>query len=130
MKRIGLAALLVLLAALAFAPTSSAAQLPLRAPHLTAFTTSLPPACTTQKITAVWTGVNGNNGKATGLTITVLGPCVGLPYELTVDDNGVQQTFKGTTTASMSFALSPTVTLKNGVAGIAILINNRAIPIG
>ncbi|MDQ1575817.1 MAG: hypothetical protein QOH55_967 [Microbacteriaceae bacterium] len=129
MKRIVLGALGLLLAALIFAPTSSAARLPLAAPRLTAFAGA--PACTTQKITAVWSGMNGNNGKATGLTITVLGPCVGLPYELTVDDNGVRQTFKSTTTtAPMSFALNPAVTLKNGVAGIAILINNRAIPIG
>jgi hypothetical protein len=128
MKRIGLGALLVLLAALIFAPTSSAARLSLTAPHLTTFVG--PPACTTQKITVTWTGTNGNNGRATGLTFTVPAQCVGLVYQLTVDD-GVRQTFNGTkTTALMSFALNPTVTLKNGVAGIAIVINNRGIPIG
>ncbi|MDQ1583652.1 MAG: hypothetical protein QOF36_1706 [Microbacteriaceae bacterium] len=85
MKRIVLGALGVLIAAIALAPTTSAAQLPLAAPSLTAFTTrSSSSGCSTAAMTVTLV-TNGGGIQAQSITIgNVPAACQGVPVKMTI----------------------------------------------
>jgi hypothetical protein len=146
MKRIGLGALLVLLAALAFAPTSSAAQLPLAAPHLTVFSIKASPACTTTPITVAPSGGSGKSGNVLTLTMAKIpSTCGGLAYQLTVyntagnplasSPTGAVVTIDATGTMTVTLSQKVSVNTQNGstandatkvtltIGGIAISTN-------
>jgi hypothetical protein len=139
MKRIVLGALGVLLAALVFAPTSSAARLPLAAPRLTVFTTRVSSACTTAAISVTSAVGNGNNNSVVTYSVSMAVPaaCAGLTYKITILGSGgtvlatapiqgaALPLTSGTGATIVDF--SPQSFNSNKVTGIALVINGRSV---
>jgi hypothetical protein len=129
MKKIGLGALLVLLVALIFAPTSGAAQLPLATSRLMTF--AGPPACATQL--SVTPATNGGGTQTQEVDITgVPVACQGLALELIVFGTGGTEIARPLTSTTMSAGTTTPVMLNlkikvANIVGIALTIGGRGI---
>ncbi|MDQ1587979.1 MAG: hypothetical protein QOJ77_1144 [Microbacteriaceae bacterium] len=131
MKKIGLGALLVLLAALIFAPTSSAAQLPLATPSL--MTLAAPPACAILPLSVASTAQIGSKTQTLLITSVPTG-CQGAALQVTVYGAGgivlataVTPTMDvgATTTVALDVKFKMTDVTSGG--GIALTIGGRGI---